>query len=180
VFGNAGQSVFYGNMGGNYTFRHCTFANYWDWSFRDKPAVWIDNYQPIESGNAYSYPLEQALFDNCIISGDHPIELLLDPLESTDFQFQFNNSLLQYDNPTGVSANNPLYSFDNSSLYKDVVINGFPDFKAPNYFDFRIGINSEAIGKGNITTSNLVPFDITGTARNNTPDMGAYQHVKFD
>ena len=180
VFGNAGQSVFYGNIGGNYDFRHCTFANYWNQNFRDKPAVWLDNYLKLADGSYFTAPLEKASFQNCIITGSQNIEWLLDPLETVDFQFQLSHTLLQFNDISGMHTDDPLYSFDNTNNYVQATLNGIPDFKDPNNLDFRIGIESDAIGKGNGAISSLVPLDILGTARTTSTDLGAYQHIEFE
>ncbi|MDG1761401.1 MAG: hypothetical protein P8L72_06750 [Flavobacteriaceae bacterium] len=180
VFGNAGQSVFYGNIGGKYNFRHCTFANYWNQNFRDNPAVWLDNYLELADGSYYTAPLEQATFENCMITGSQPIEWRLDSIDTTDFQFRLSHTLLQFNDTSGVFSENSLYSIADTTKYDQITLNGIPDFKSPNNLDFRIGIESDAIGKGNTAVSNLVPLDILDTSRTASPDLGAYQHIEFD
>lgn len=90
IFGNAGQISFYGHLGGSYQFTHCTFANYWNKSFRNLPAVLLDNYQTAEDQNTISVPLEKADFRNCIIDGTNPIEMLLEKNSSAAFNFKLD------------------------------------------------------------------------------------------
>lgn len=180
VFGNAGRSVFYGNIGGNYSFRHCTFANYWNQSFRDKAAIQLDNYIELTDGSNFSAPLESATFDNCIIAGDQLVEWSLNKLDGVDFQFQLNHTMVQFDDITGSQSKNPLYAFDDANLYNQPLLNGKPDFKNAYNTDFRIGKVNDGISKGNTIISNQVPLDLLGKDRTSAPDIGAYQHIDFE
>lgn len=61
-------------LGGTYTFLHCTFANFWNkQNARDKPAVNIVNYQ-----EAQVFPMDSAYFGNCIVDGSLSNELNID------------------------------------------------------------------------------------------------------
>lgn len=180
VFGNAGQSVFYGNIGGKYEFRHCTFANYWNRSYRDQSAVRLDNFIEQDGDSYLSAPLEKAQFDNCIIAGDRPIEWELRKLDGVDFNFQLNHTMVQFENDSGTGSDNSLYSFENINFYVQTIQNETPDFKDPNNTDFRIGNTSDAISKGDPAVSSLVPFDLLKKSRVASPDLGAYQHIEFD
>jgi hypothetical protein len=61
-------------LGGRYTFVHCTFANYWNKSkARDKPAININNYTDTQI-----LPLDTCYFGNCIIDGKLSNEINLD------------------------------------------------------------------------------------------------------
>ena len=57
-----------------YEFTHCTFANYWNRSFRSTPAVILNDYVPISETEDFVMPLEKAVFANCIIDGNQTVE----------------------------------------------------------------------------------------------------------
>jgi len=71
-------------------------------------------------------------------------------------------------------------NFSDTLHYTDNILNGTTDFKDPFTNDFTIGQNNSGIGKAKESVSNLFPFDILGTSRNPTSDIGAYQHLIFD
>ena len=76
VFNNAGQSVFAGTYGGKYNFTHCTLANYWNNSFRQFPAVLLNNYIEDENQMVFPNDLAEANFNNCIIYGNDNPEVI--------------------------------------------------------------------------------------------------------
>ncbi len=175
VLGNAGISSLYCNLGGSYSFVHSTFANYWSNGFRTGPAVKIDNFQSNGSGEVIGSDLVAADFKNCIIDGNSGIELGLNSDEMFAFDFSFSFSLLKFIDNQGQYTNDPLYDFDNGALYNSIFFNGFPDFLDTAKNDFRIGTNSEAIGKGDLNTAQQVPLDLLGMDRTTDPALGAYQ-----
>jgi hypothetical protein len=87
---------------------------------------------------------------------------------------------LRFEDPNGFYANDPLYDFDDTSVYQSNIFNGEPDFKEVNENELIIGDLSDAIGKGNISEAQKVPFDILGVNRVQSPDAGAYQHIIFE
>ena len=108
VIGNAGQASLYCNFGGIYSFTHCTFANYWSNSFRIFPTVLLDNF--IDPGDG-SFPSENfnATFANCIIDGNNNIELLIETQGNSDFNYNFSNCLIKFDDFQNRFTTNPLY-----------------------------------------------------------------------
>ncbi|MDZ7847730.1 MAG: hypothetical protein U5L96_13725 [Owenweeksia sp.] len=78
VVANAGVHLFYA-FGGDYEFRQCTFANYWDQSTRTTAAVAISNYLDIQNDAGQNVrlvrDLSQADFGNCLIDGNNQQEL---------------------------------------------------------------------------------------------------------
>lgn len=70
-------------LGGKYTFLHCTFANFWEKeTSRSKPTLNINNYNSNQV-----LPLDSAYFGNCIIDGKLENEINLD-IDYTDSNFQ--------------------------------------------------------------------------------------------
>jgi hypothetical protein len=186
VFGNSGQASLYLNLGGKYTFRHCTFANYWSNSFRVFPTVLIDNYIDLGDGTELFEDLVQADFSNCIIDGNNPIELLFDRAETNsaiELNYNFKNSLIKFDDFQNRFTNNELYNFSNDTIFDevDLVLNSNTiDFKNPENNEFIIGENSVAIGFGDTpNTPQEIQFDILGFARMMMSDVGAYNHTTF-
>ncbi len=90
--------------GGDYTFRHCTFANFWNKEkARDKAAININNYTPQQTLPLYMY------FGNCIVDGKLGNEINFDIKGSStpEFEpfFQFSSCCLKTTNTTSNTTN---------------------------------------------------------------------------
>jgi len=184
VIANASQSLLACTIGGSYNFKHSTFANYWNTSFRDFPAVLVNNFfTTVDENNneiVVTNDLEEANFTNCIIDGNQEIELVLGRVAGTTFNFSLQNSMLKFDSNDASILDNSLYNFTDLNLYQDIIFNGNPDFRNINTNDFIIGEDSDANGNGNVNTALLVPFDILNISRVTSPDIGSYQHIIFE
>jgi hypothetical protein len=179
VISNSGQASLFISYGGKYNFRHSTFANYWNRNFRSFPAVEIRNYLEISNTEVLLADLEEATFSNCIIYGSETREFILRKVDGADFNFQFQNSLLKFEDPQGQFVDNPLYDFSNSLLYPNSVFNQNPEFLAPLQNKLNISNESGANGIGDPATTQLVPLDLLGTPRGTPSDAGAYESVIF-
>ena len=185
VISNSGESLLACTVGGSYNFTHCTFANYWASSFnRNNPAVLVNNFLSSfdSSNNIVITPshLEMANFTNCIIDGNQSIEFGLEKVDEADFTFNVSHSMIKFNTSNAEILNNPLYNFDDTSLYQNVILNGVLDFKNISLNQFIIGKDSEAINNAFLPGAQAVPFDILGVNRSISPDIGAYQHIDFD
>ncbi|MBJ7881447.1 right-handed parallel beta-helix repeat-containing protein [Gelidibacter salicanalis] len=181
VFNNAGQSSFAGIYGGVYNFTHCTIANYWTNSFRQFPALYLNNFEVSEDDTITTNPLTAANFNNCIIYGNYNPEFFLEQEQGADFNFKFTNCLIKFDDPNNKFGADANYDFNNPALYDNVVFNEDPDFKEPLKNKLMIREESAAINViGNNEFSNRVPFDILRVSRTAAPDLGAYQHIIFE
>ncbi|MFK7749791.1 MAG: hypothetical protein AB8B65_15450 [Kordia sp.] len=185
VIGSAGQASLYLNLGGKYTFRHCTFANYWSNSFRVFPTVLIDNFLDVGNGTIFTADLVQADFSNCIIYGNNGIELLFNKVENDSsvlLKYNFKNCLIKFDDFNNRFVNDPLYNFNDTDIFENIVFNSDPDFKNTDTSEFIIGDNSGAIGIGNTPSSApiIIQNDILGNPRSIMSDVGAYNHTTFD
>ncbi len=181
VINNAGQSAFAGTYGGSYNFTHCTLANYWSSSFRQFPALYLNNFLIREDESTATNALTAANFNNCIIYGNDNPEFLLEEEEGAAFNFKFTNCLIKFKDTSKKFTSDPNYNFEDSTLYQNVVFNEDPDFKNTKKNDMRIGEKSAAINViGTNPFSNQVPFDILNVTRTGFPDLGAYQHVVFE
>ncbi|WP_027126610.1 right-handed parallel beta-helix repeat-containing protein [Gelidibacter mesophilus] len=181
VFNSAGQAAFAGTYGGAYNLTHCTIANYWNNSFRQFPALYVNNFLVLEDESVVTNALTEANFNNCIIYGNDNPEFLVEQEEGEAFNFKFTNCLIRFQDTNNRFANDPNYDFNNLALYENVVFNQEPDFMDPAKNKMVIGQESAAINViGNNPFSNGVPFDILNVPRTALPDLGAYQHVVFE
>lgn len=172
VLGSAGGNSFLGSLEGSYSFVHCTLANFWTHGFRGGTALALTNFD----GNSTS-DLENAQFTNCIVAGSMSIEfqLLQDPASA--FNFGFSHCLMQFSDPNGSLADDPLYNFGDSNLYLNVLLDQDPDFSLPFKDQFQIGTNSSALDVADPDLIPPVPTDILGVDRTQNPDIGAYEFV---
>lgn len=172
IIGNTGQSSFVGRLGGSYNFNNCTFANYWNSSFRQDPVVLLSNAFPNVAD--LSENLLQANFTNSIIYGNRDIEIALLDDETSAFNFNFSNSLLRLNDRFNELSDLPAYDFQNTSLYNQVIFNQDPVFKDVNLNQYQIDNSSAANSLADPATA--TQRDISGNNRNTTaPDAGAYE-----
>ncbi|WP_289046491.1 hypothetical protein [uncultured Olleya sp.] len=180
VLNNAGQASFGATFGGKYNVTHSTIANYWNSSFRQFPALLINNFVIDEDNTAFVSDLTEANFSNCIIYGNDNPELLIDEIEDASivFNFKFTNCLLQFQDSSNFFTSEN-YDFEDTTHYENMIFNDDPDFRDAFENDLMIGEDSAANGQGNTTFSTQVPNDLLGIDRTASPDLGAYQHTGF-
>ena len=180
VVNNAGQSSVALTLGGKYNFTHSTIANYWNTSFRQFPALLVNNFVQSIDGTTFIADLTECNFNNSIIYGNDNPEFIIDEIvdDAIVFNFKFTNCLARFevssDSPTGDN-----YNFTDSIHYENLIRNQEPDFRAPLENNLIIGNNSSANTFGSATFASQVPQDILGVSRTASPDIGAYQHVTF-
>lgn len=158
--------------GGRYDFRHCTFANFWNYSNRTTPTLLINNFF-----GTFLRSIDTAYFGNCIVYGDltdngNPAaEVGLDSASFSppgSFNFFFDHSLVQ----TGSSIPITTMHFNNA------VINQDPKFKYAANNNFELDTLSNAKDKGSFSIS-LPDYqrDIKDIDRSLylPPDCGAYE-----
>lgn len=181
VINNSGKSALAIIEGGCYSFIHTTLSNFWNYGIRKHPSVYVSNSNLPESSDLpTSNDLEKAEFKNCIIEGNQSIELELHRNEDSTFNHYFENTLIRFDDASGNYQDNPDYDFENLGYFKNVYFNQEPDFKDPSKNELFVGLNSFVIGKGNNSTTELVPLDLLGKTRALPADLGAYQHFDFE
>ncbi|MHA7944694.1 hypothetical protein ACJOV8_016580 [Formosa sp. 3Alg 14/1] len=182
VINNSGQSSFAATLGGRYNITHATLANYWSNSFRQFPALLINNYVLDEENTAYLADLSEANFNNCIIYGNDNPEFVLDEIEDEQvaFNFKFTNCLVRFQNASSTDYSGPNYDFNDTTHYENMLFNEDPDFNNPSENLLTIGEDSKAIDQGNSIFANQVPLDVLNTNRTVAPDLGAYQHTIFE
>ncbi len=101
VFGNCKECAVNIALGGDYQFRHCTFANFWTDDVRTKTCINMSNY----TSSGQILPIS-AYFGNCIIDGKLSEEITLD-LKGIDTikTVNFSNSYLK----TEAAVTNTVY-----------------------------------------------------------------------
>ena len=177
VFGNAGNASFYGNIGGDYEFTHCTFSNYWNRSFRSTPAVLLNDFAPISETENYVKPLQKALFANCLIDGNQNIEFLVEQRGEVALKFSLDHTAIRFAPSDQSIYEDPYYDFTDTTFYQKLFRNKISAVNNPNDNDFRITQESEVIGLGKPVYASEFPTDIVGVNRLESVDLGAYQHI---
>ena len=179
VVNNAGQAAINLSLGGRYNFRHSTIVNYWRNSFRQFPALLIEN-QLETQDNIFVADLIEAHFSNCIIYGNERVEVLFNRNEDALFNFKFENTLLRVDPFNTDLLDLPEFDFNNTNLYDNIILNESPEFLDTELNQLIISNESAANALGNLPTAQQVPFDILGVNRTQNPDAGAYESVEFE
>lgn len=183
VINNAGFSSLACTVGGTYNFVHSTFGNYWNNGIRQFPTVLVNNFFTYDSDNTEiveTRDLKAANFTNCIIYGSNNIELILDKVEGSAFNYNFKNNLLKFDDYNDSFAEIPEYDFDDIVHYQNNIFNLDPHFKDPYENSLIIGQESAGNNLADQQAANLIPIDILGMDRLISPDIGAYQHMIFE
>ena len=167
VISECGQYTVACYIGGDYTFNHCTFANYWNYSFRNTPSILLNNYYYDSYDNIQIRDLNNAYFGNCIIYGSLSTEISFDNNENGQFNYTFDHSLIKIDPNINTSSNN----------YNNIIKNSDPLFTDHLNNDFNLEEDSPAKNSGDfqITQNNNLTLDLNEKLRNNPPDIGAYE-----
>lgn len=167
VINNSGQASLH-LKGGKYSFIHVTISNYWQQSYRQFPAVYLENITP--TGPA---PL-QAGFFNSILFGNEKRELLFNAEASAGFDVFFSHTLIKF----AIGDDSELYDFNNPGIYHNIWINEEPIFADPKNNDLRLQKNSAAIDRGDPEIAQEVVKDLLGNDRTPLPDLGAYEYFE--
>jgi hypothetical protein len=173
VFANCAENTLFLSVGGNYDFRHCTFANYWTRTVRIAPSFIISNNLITSDPNdPLLGNLENAYFGNCIIYGANDEEIILSENDQVLFNYKFDHCLLK----TALDISDPQF-------YINCIKNSDPEFVDYIQNNYRLDTLSSAINIGSIEIVNGSTLDITndldGNARNSdvNPDAGAYEFI---
>jgi hypothetical protein len=171
VFANSGQYNVACIIGGDYSFIHCTLANYWIGN-RQTPQLILNNYYTYSTvgGTGVSYrDLTNAYFANCIVYGSREDEVELDLAEDAMSNFHFENCLIK---------SKEFEDIQGSDYFIDNLWNENPEFmETSNPFDYHLDTLSPAKDAGNVDIGTLVPNDQDGNSRVSDlkPDIGAYE-----
>ncbi len=150
-----------GNVaGGNYSYRHCTFANYGTNFIRKAPSFYITDNILLDDNSTNVGDIFVNLH-NSIVDGDMEDELFFDLTGGTDYRFTFNNTMFK----TTISA---LDTLDN-------ILNEDPKFVDPARYNYRLDTLSPAKDKGIFIG---IDTDLDGNPRDEIPDLGAYERFE--
>lgn len=152
VISNCVRQAFAGLGGGNYYFRHCTFANYSFSFFREQAAIEFTNFSGPLTG-----PLKASIA-NSIVWGDRLNELQLQDNGTNAFDFSASRSIIRTTR-TDLNVNGNLINTD-------------PQFEKPVSGDFHLKTASPAINGG---TPAGITKDLEGKLRDVDPDIGAFE-----
>lgn len=177
IINASGQSSFAGTLGGKYNFTHCTITNYWNNSFRQFPAVFLNNYVTDENNMDNGNDLMEANFNNCIIFGNDNPEIGFDNISDNLFKFKFTNCLIRFQDTSGFFSTDANYLTSNSELYENCIFNDNPDFKLP--FQNMLMIGDDSAANGAASDDFIITSDILGETRTSPTDIGAYKSAPF-
>lgn len=151
-------------LGGNYTFIHCTIANFWNKDkTRELPTLKINNYT-----SQQVLPLDTCYFGNCIIEGKLESEISLDIKDDTTFPPKYFFSSCELKTPMSLSD---ITKFNGNLTNKSC------DFEDAINYKLAIGANSQAgplTGSNSAADATKFPADIKGSTRTSTIWAGAY------
>jgi len=175
VFANCAERTLFISVGGDYDFRHCTFANYWNYTVRQDPSFVLSNNLIVydANGNEITYigHLQNAYFGNCLVYGSNSEELLYSENDQVNFNYDFDHCILK----TEMDISDQQYI--NCLKNEDPL---FVDYTVNNY---RLDTLSPAIDIGSLEVINSsefeLDFDLDGNSRisDNGPDLGAYEFI---
>lgn len=156
--------------GGDYNFKHCTFANYGSVALsHQKPSVLLTNYYEFNF-SYFVFPITNASFTNCIIYGGLDDELAVDSIKTPDivsFNTLFQNCLIRSTENLEADIN-----------YPNVIRNQDPQFVTANpgeneAYNHHLNSDSPAIDTG--FTAAGVTEDLEDKPRDFAPDIGCYE-----
>jgi hypothetical protein len=157
--------------GGTYSFYQCTFADYWSYSSRSTPLLYLNNHYQTASGQNVYRPMYKAFFGNCIIYGTLTDEIKFDSITNSQdsMSYDFENCLLK-----------TTQSFTTKRA-QNIIANRDPLFNntaADNYV-LNTGSPAKNAGDPNISAMYSNPTSLDGTTwpnnpPTNVPNIGAY------
>ena len=162
-------------LGGDYQFFHTTFANYYNdisSGVRTTETLVISNYLvDTNSGIRYVGDLSQALFGNCIITGNRINELLLSMDTKGETNYLFDRSLIQIADT---------FKLVNPGSFTDVIRNVNPRFISPYTGNFELDTLSIAKDYGRMSYAKSYPVDLNNVSMiiDAGPDLGAFERVE--
>jgi hypothetical protein len=181
-FSNARGAILH-LTGGQYSFTHCTIANYYfssseyGWGNSNNETVYLlSSYFNEETNETENYPLQKADFRNCIIWGrTKDSEIFIEENEKAYVSHRFQNCVIPNSNATNDDENDP------NATVINCLINTDPKFRLVDsndfVYDFRLDSISPARNKANAKIAEKIPHDLQGINRfgDEGPDIGAYE-----
>ncbi|WP_225000269.1 right-handed parallel beta-helix repeat-containing protein [Cesiribacter sp. SM1] len=149
--------------GGNYSYTHCTFANFYTGQ-RDAPAAVFADNTVLDNDEVLMADLRLVL-QNSIIWGNlsAPNELLIDNSGGAVVAVLLEHNLIR--------SNNSAYAAGGNLLETSL---GFVKFQNPGAYNFRPDSLSPAV---NAAMPLGVEYDLSGKTRDSQPDIGALEFI---
>ena len=177
VFANSSQYTVACWIGGQYSFVHCTMANY-SVGVRQTPQLSLNNYYTYRDANGNTQTsyrdLIGAYFANCIIYGYNKKEVGFDFVSGASANVLFENCLIKYEDNSELVQSAP-------SSFVDNIFNEDPKFSSTvKPYLYNILEVSAARDRAKTSISEIFPLDHNGTNRmtfDGKPDIGAYEYV---
>lgn len=166
---NSGQHNVVLRSAGDYSFTHCTFANYFDAANRETPSFFVLNSFVTANATQVIGVPEVQLY-NSIIDGDLDNEFDTEVINNGSITFDVQNTLLK-----------TTYNTSNNSEFQNIIKNPSSEtFNDPLNGDFELFEQSVARNGGNINFANQVPLDLNGESRttDGQPDLGVFEWVE--
>ena len=161
---NAGENCV-SLLGGDYTFTHCTLANYFSWNVRKGTALQVRNEQ-----DDIAYPLSSAIFRNCIIAGSGTDEINggRSKNENIAFNYYFSHCLINSVKEENDKIVNVIWEKDDNFLLMD---------SRTQEYSFSLNEKSKAINLGKQEDAIAYPTDRNRNSRlqDTAPDAGCYE-----
>ena len=178
VISKCGQASVALLIGGEYSFYHCTIANYWGGGFsnRTSPALFMKNYYPDIYGGIQIREIDRAYFGNCIIYGNREFEIEIDKHPQGELNYRFENCIIKID--PGADE----YDLTDQEHFIRILNLEDPRFIDPVGLDYQLDTLSPAKDAAWMDVSALYPTDLNGNSRllDAGPDIGAYERVEND
>jgi len=189
VINNAGRAGLALTLGGNYSFRHSTFGNYFN-SYQQVPVA-VNDYVETDAGNITENLT--ANFDNCIIYGSGNVGLSMERRGDKPFSSRFNHCLIKLIDYTNALDNEPLYPYTGNvpalaeytgCVFAESTTANKPNFEDPENNKLNIFRQPDASTPGpedgaDPAIAAAVGNDIANNPRplapDTLPDIGAYE-----
>ena len=163
VVSNCGGYCMAFTGGGNYNFIQSTVADYWEYSIRKTPALFLNNFLLDSLENPIPIPMHFNM-GNSIVYGYNEDEFGTEMVDGADSAYFFDHALIKTTRDVG-----------DANLFESVIVNEDPLFFDAEENDYRLDTLSPAIDKGSEAISSQIPNDILGNPRGTSPDLGAYE-----
>lgn len=150
--------------GGNYTYRHCTFANYFP-QRENYPVLLLSDNVVLANDAVLSEPL-WVLMENSVVWGSRAggEEIMVDESGTAAVELEFRHNLLRTDDPA--------FAEEKNITGTDRLL---PAFRNVELYDYRPDSLSPAIDAG---IPSAVELDLNGQLRDSKPDIGAYEYFE--
>lgn len=150
-----------GNIGGgNYTYKHCTLANYGLYIIRENPLFYFSDNIFLSDNSTIIEDINLEI-QNSIIDGNLDDEILFNLEGGANNTFFISNNILK----TTISDLDTLGN----------ILNEDPNFINPIMNNYRLDTLSPAKNQGALLG---IEMDLDGNQRDNLPDLGAYERIE--